>query len=153
MLDVRYAYISIFNCLLSDVFSRKVAFHAVFMERSSKTLRAGDHVICEHVVYNASDSYDPKTGMFTVPVSGVYCFSATSTRNADDGRFSFWADIMLDKVGTTNMAAHGRGRTTAHAVVHASAGQKVFVKSMTNSNDFYGDWNTIFSGFLICPDV
>jgi hypothetical protein len=137
--------------LLSDVFSRKVAFHVVFTENTTITLKKGEHVICEHVVTNASGGYNPTTGVLTVPVSGIYCFLVSSTPD-EDASIHCWAN-MLDDVETTYLAAFGQERCTAHAVVYARAGQKVFVKSTKDTNKFLGYWNTSFSGFLVCPDV
>lgn len=135
-ITLKFFFFNLFVLILSDVFTGKVAFHAVCTENIWAP-NHGDRVICNRVFYNASDGYDSATGVFTVPISGVYCFLATSTPG-DKPFVSCYADIMLDDLGIVKLFAYGRGKSTAHAVVYARAGQKVFVKYMRDNNHFEG---------------
>jgi hypothetical protein len=138
--------------LISDVFSKQVAFHAVVV-RDNVTIKEGETLICERVVYNAGGGYDAKTGVFTVPVSGLYCFLATATAGNDDIKVNCWVNLRLDDQLIANLVASGRGRTTAHAAVQAIAGQKVSLVLRKDNSRVFGKWNTTFSGFCICPDT
>jgi hypothetical protein len=130
-----------------------VAFHAVIDVGKTVTIKDSVNLIFKRVVYEVGGGYDSKTGVFTVPVSGVYCFLVMSTPWSEDANYLSKAEINLDDKVIANLAAYGKGRFTASAVVHAKAGQKVCLKSAKDENRFYGGWCTSFSGFLICPDV
>jgi hypothetical protein len=133
--------------------SKRVAFHAVVDQGGSITIKQSEKLMCKHVKYSTGGGCNPHTGVFTVPVSGVYCFLAMSTPQSQDADYFSWFEIQLDDNVIANLAAYGKGRSTAHAVVHATAGQNVFLQSMKDDNKCFGGWNTSFSGFLICPDV
>merc|ERR1712212_129511 len=61
----------------------KVAFSAAMKEvKGLKGGKYGAHMVYNSVLTNVGDSYNPETGVFTAPVSGVYFFRFTaSNRN------------------------------------------------------------------------
>ncbi|XP_070196856.1 tripartite motif-containing protein 2-like [Littorina saxatilis] len=62
----------------------QVAFHAR-MNDETVVKQFLETVICGTVITNAGGAYDDKTGIFKAPVSGFYCFLATSrSADADD---------------------------------------------------------------------
>jgi hypothetical protein len=143
-----------FLLLFSDAFKKQIGFHAVLIQSGQAiSLKKDESVKCEHIVYNGGGGYDNKTGVFTVPASGIYCFMATGTPNNSDATLNCWAMMIQDNVLIANLSAFSKGRTTANAVVYAKAGQKVCLRSNKDDSKFLSGWNTSFSGVLICPDV
>ena len=53
-----------------------MAFHALNDGNDVQTAAYGT-IILSHVVTNIGNAYDPMTGVFTVPVSGLYDFQAS----------------------------------------------------------------------------
>jgi hypothetical protein len=128
------------------------------------------------VITNIGDGYDPETGVFTVPVSGLYSFMFSSATNdelpppgANESQLFLFhttymrpyceAQIMLDYEPIASMRAQSGERGTAHSVVHAKAGQKVYPLCTYGSADptglcpqcskFDGSVGTIFYGVLL----
>ena len=62
--------------------SVQVAFHAWMS--SSLTTTSQQTLICDEVIINMGGAYSSQTGIFTAPVTGLYCFMATSGPFSDD---------------------------------------------------------------------
>jgi hypothetical protein len=142
--------------LISGVHNKHVAFQAILSAGvTTFSVKKGQTVICGRVVSSIGDGYDPKTGVFTVPVSGVYCFMFTSTPESDSNDDWCAADIMVDHEGIAYMRARRQIRCTAHAVVDAKEGQKVFPRALLSAGDkiFCGGWLTTCSDVLVQPDT
>jgi hypothetical protein len=143
--------------LFSDKRNKHVAFQAILSGVNTLSLKKGKTVICGRVVSSVGDGYDAETSVFTVPVSGVYCFMFSSTpgSNSDDDECA--AHIKLDDKNIAYMKAHRPIRSTVHAVVYAKAGQKVFPRAVLllsgRDNKFRGYCLTTFFGVLVQPDV
>jgi hypothetical protein len=137
--------------VFSDALNKPVAFHAIPSPGSgSFDLSSNQTVICGHVISSVGDGYNAETGVFTVSVSGVYCFMFSSTPNSYYHNDECGAFLMLDDVEIAFMFSEGRERCTAHAVVQAKSGQKVFPRSwVLPRNTFNVGWLTTFSGFLV----
>jgi hypothetical protein len=143
--------------LISGFQNKHVAFQAVPSAGVLNTLslKKGQTVICDEVISSVGDGYYPTIGVFTVPVSGVYCFIFTSTPCSDSNDDQCAAHIMLDNEDIGYMNARGRICSTAHAMVYAQAGQRVFPRAYLSDheNKFWTGWLTAFSGVLVQPDV
>nr|KAG5695681.1 hypothetical protein BaRGS_022358 [Batillaria attramentaria] len=110
-------------------------------------------IILNHCLTNIGNAYDPQTGFFTAPVSGLYQFRA-NFMDQDSNEYVY-AGIY---VGASKVARsisdqrHGYWDNNAiAAVVHVTAGQKVDLRSQTNRVTHFHPYTT-FSGFLIRAD-
>ena len=113
--------------------------------------------MCDVVVDSVGGGYDSKTGIFTVPTAGTYCFIATATPWSEDVTAVCSLQIMVDEKRVAILAARGKGRCTGHAAVQLRERQKVWLKAVVwdghRENMYYGHWVTTFTGMLIHPDL
>ena len=114
-------------------------------------------MICDTVIASVGGGYDDKTGIFTAPVSGTYCFMATSTPFSDDVNELCSLALVLDVKDIGFLAARGKARCTGHAAVQVKAGHKVWLRAFTfdghPTNRYSGGWWTSFTGMLLQPEV
>ncbi|KAH3750143.1 hypothetical protein DPMN_184661 [Dreissena polymorpha] len=110
----------------------------------------------DEVYYNAGGHYSPSTGIFTVPVSGVYVFmfnvqvgpydSTDKNRKADVVLYvngDIKAEAIVTGVGSDFTAGNA-------AVLHVWAGQRVYVSTSNLQERYYiWPWRTSFSGALL----
>ena len=115
----------------------------------SKSLGPGEIILFDKVWTNVGNGFNPKTGKFTAPQSGLYQFSGTvmSAKNTllyvflfknDKPTVSFYAGVGYD-TGTINM------------VFKLQKGETVYMKHHSNTQTIYSDSSVfcVFSGFLI----
>ena len=71
----------------------------------------GQHsmLVFDKVVLNVGDGYDPHTGIFTAPVSGVYSFFLTQM--SSDGARELWLSIRQDGSSLDSVYSEGEGDT------------------------------------------
>nr|KAG5700179.1 hypothetical protein BaRGS_011022 [Batillaria attramentaria] len=136
-----------------DKYGTTVAFYA--WSTSTITATPLGTLIIPGAATNIGNAYDPQTGFFTSPVSGLYMFHATLMDHDQTGYSE--AGIYVDGsqvAETISDSRHGYWDNPAMAaIVHVTAGQKVHVRSNDNTvTHFYGAKYTTFSGFLIRAD-
>ena len=109
-------------------------------------------MVMTNVYTNQGNGYSSTTGVFTAPVSGTYCFLATTGPYNKD----YWAGVLIMQnqfdVGFAN--AHGvydGELATAHAVIHLDAGQIVWLEAR-NTALYWSSGGSSFSGFLVSAD-
>lgn len=85
------------------------------LHKKSATLKKDETLICEKVVFNTGGGYDSKTGVFTVPVSGLYCFMASAIEGTSDEDVTCWVYMELDNQLIANLVASGRGGSTLYS--------------------------------------
>ena len=141
------------------VLGTTVAFHAWNNANPVQTAALGT-IVLNHAVTNVGNAYDPLTGVFTAPVSGLYDFQATvMSAHAGSGQ-RVYAAMNVDNtrvaiaLSDTN---HGHwNQATMKSIVHVSAGQKVYLQNTDNSVvEYYSSHAepyTTFSGILITAD-
>nr|KAG5700182.1 hypothetical protein BaRGS_011025 [Batillaria attramentaria] len=136
-----------------DTYGKEVAFHT--WSTTTISVTAHGTVIVPHVATNIGNAYDPQTGFFTAPVSGLYMFHATFME-VDLNDYAE-AGIYVDGTRvarTVSDERHAwRDNPAIAAIVHVTAGQKVQLRNDdAQVNKYYGSQYTTFSGFLIRAD-
>ena len=144
---------------LVDSLDKTVAFYAWNSANPVHVLAHGT-LILNHAGTNIGDAYNTLTGVFTVPVSGLYYFQTTFLSYRLGAGHQVHSSIYVDN---KTMAAgisdtqHGHyDQTTINTIVHVHAGQVVYVRNVESAAreyfDSIADQRTTFSGFLINAD-
>nr|KAG5707860.1 hypothetical protein BaRGS_031591 [Batillaria attramentaria] len=107
----------------------------------------------DRVVSNVGGGYDPHTGIFTAPVTGLYAFFLflMAINDGDIHVAIVKEGAQLDKVfagGPGNSYDQGSSLLSKHM----SAGEQVWVVQVTHDTTVRGDTWTVFSGFLVHAD-
>ena len=105
------------------------------------------------VVTNIGQGYDPATGLFTAPVSGVYSFflSAMSPNSHED------LMLAIVKEGNVLDLTYGEGSTDVNdqgsslVTTHLATGQQVWVRQ-NGGDSVRGSYWTVFTGYLLQAD-
>ena len=116
-----------------------------------------DPIIFDETRYNDGGHYDTETGMYTVPLDGLYVISATLRSQPDNDysvRIVVDGSVIADSRNSDGTGA-GYMATTASVPLHLTTGQQVWV-SPDNLDATYGSTNTLmytwFSAYLISAD-
>ena len=131
-----------------------MAFHAI--GSTTVTATAGGPLVLGHVVTNIGHAFDPQTGFFIAPVSGLYQFHATFMAS-QAAHVVVHADIVVDGRSVALSISDSRNgffdNTGVEAVVHVAAGRKVYLRNGDSTSSSYhsGEYLT-FSGFLLHAD-
>ncbi|CAC5422845.1 C1QL [Mytilus coruscus] len=126
----------------------KTAFFT-FLKRS-RTFSGSDILKFDDVRINQGNSYNPNTGKFTAPRSGLYHISCSLM-----GSFSTASIIFqIKKNGELflNVYAHYSGLTTQSVslLMELMRGDKIYVKHITSRKELVnGNRQSYFSGFLL----
>ncbi|XP_052078286.1 complement C1q-like protein 3 [Mytilus californianus] len=126
----------------------KTAFFT-FLKRS-RTFSGSDILKFDDVQINQGNSYNPNTGKFTAPRSGLYHISCSLM-----GSFSTASIIFqIKKNGELflNVYAHDSGWTTQSVslLMELMRGDKIYVKHITSRKELVnGNRQSYFSGFLL----
>ncbi|KAK7101031.1 uncharacterized protein [Littorina saxatilis] len=140
---------------LHDEKTKRVSFHATELKNNAPS--SGDVLIPTNVLNNQGNGFNPSTGKFTAPYTGTYCFTASLCgRSAGhyiavylmvDGKQELYVDMDFDNDGKNDAAS-------LQAVVHARAGQSVWLQANGGNNRFSSkSYSNSFSGFLISYDL
>nr|KAG5712073.1 hypothetical protein BaRGS_020799 [Batillaria attramentaria] len=137
-----------------DSLERVVAFQAYGGQNPVSALAHGT-IIASHVTLNIGNAYDPKSGFFTTPVSGLYQFHASFLDH--DHADGVWAGIFVENTqvayGISDTRTGYWDTTLIAATVHVTQGQVVQLRNDKNAVvDLFGGHYLWFSGFLIQAD-
>ncbi|KAK7499512.1 hypothetical protein BaRGS_00009164 [Batillaria attramentaria] len=126
-----------------------VCFHASATDHI--TTDGEQTLILDNVSANVGDGYNPNTGVFTAPITGIYIFMATAAPVDDDSEPSHIYLLVDDEIHAvasaynTDVGSCG----TCHAAVQVSAGQKVWLESDDIPCSYSSSPHTFFSGVLV----
>jgi hypothetical protein len=143
---------------ISDkVVSPNIAFHAKNMKNNNPT--AGDTIVFTDILLNLGDSYNTDTGVFTVPLGGIYLFTVQLCYDQ-----SMYIDYGLVVDGVyMDIARHQDNYSSVccyklTTTISVKSGNKVWVKVINRPGSgkilYQSDTNywTSFSGVLIHMD-
>jgi hypothetical protein len=141
----------------AKVVSPKIAFNARNIKNSKPG--AGDTIVFTDILLNLGEAYNSNTGVFTVPLGGIYLFTAQLCVHV-----SQYIDFGLVVDNVYMDIARYRDNSgyiccfTLTTTVHIKSGNKVWVKVISRTGSgtilFHDDshyW-TSFSGVLIHTD-
>jgi len=118
-------------------------------------VNSGESLKFNRVVENTGDAYNNATGIFTVPISGLYTFhlhfmggSHNDTSNL--GIFAGTRELATAVAEGSLRDTDDQGACTA--VAHLGQGQQVSVKLHFGNPDIWGSFVTSFSGLLVFAD-
>lgn len=103
--------------------------------------------------FNIGSAYDPSTGKFTAPISGVYIFSAFLC--VDSNKYLYYAVVKNNSVLLKGSLKEDTYRlcTSATVITTVEAGEAVWVKGTDNGSQYeikQDQWReNTFSGALI----
>lgn len=124
---------------------------------TANTVNIGDNgpVIFDAVVTNVGNGYDPRTGVFTVPVPGVYLFFLNLMKDAAHSAievFLFKGDTVLCSTRMSDQT-DGDGTGTCVSAAHLQTGDRVFAKHAYGDVYLHGTaaWSS-FDGALVSAD-
>ena len=150
--------------------SQEAVFHAKAVnsehsegERVPVAFSGGQKMIFYMTTYNPGGHYDPKTGVYTCPISGSYMFTFCVYAKKTDGNPDTYANAILVKEGVDDYSEarfyswdeQDVGSSVSNSVtIHCNTGEKVWIKSLHDGVVLY-NWVTLntFSGFLISADI
>ncbi|KAH3844833.1 complement C1q-like protein 2 [Dreissena polymorpha] len=140
--------------------SRLQSITRTFAGFYARLIKKSDHytngtvITFDDVVYNDGSHYNPSTGIFTVPVSGVYVFMFNVEVNFNSRETNREAHVDLNVNGNmradalvSGVAALSGGNA---AVLKVTAGDKVYVSTARYEERYYiRMYRTSFSGALL----
>jgi len=107
------------------------------------------NILFEKVVLNEGNAFHPHTGVFTAPVSGVYCFQAMVMVRPQSQPFV--ASITHDGEDIVyTQGQNGYDLSPASVVIRVQAGEDVWVRNIVYiATNIVGHSYSSFSGFLL----
>jgi hypothetical protein len=98
---------------------------------------------------NRRGGYDPKTGIFTAPITGLYQISVTIMSDSGNKIHLAIAKNDLTLLNLLGPPLHG-STETANPVLELKAGDKVYVRNnISSSSRVHGDSHSYISGYFI----
>jgi len=115
----------------------------------SKSLGPGEIILFDHVWTNVGNGYNPNTGKFTAPKSGLYQISGTVMSSS--GKKLHVYLFKNDKQTVSLYTGLGYATGTVNIVFKLQKGETVYMKHHNSTQTIYSDSSVycVFSGFLI----
>ena len=128
-----------------------VAFHASLS--SPVTTSKTQILVCDNVISNVGGAYNAHTGVFTVPVAGVYCFLVNTSpcQRSEDKRARL--GVVLDNRKIAHVYARGLWWSTGHTAVQLDVGHKVWLRTFGDDEYTFSEGWTSFTGMLLQPQL
>ncbi|KAK7107067.1 myosin heavy chain, clone 203-like [Littorina saxatilis] len=129
-----------------------VAFHAILAK--PVTTKEKTTIVCDHTVTSVGGGYDNKTGVFTAPVTGTYCFMVTTSPNKVDRAVKGRLDVIHKSTRIGYVFCVGDNWSTGHTCAKVNAGEQVYLQTYDGPEyTFGGGWWTTFSGMLLQAEL
>ena len=115
----------------------------------SKSFGPGEIILFDKVWTNVGNGYNPNTGKFTAPKSGLYQISGTVMSSAGKSLAVYLCKN--DKQTVSLHTGSGYGTGTVNIVLKLQKGETVYMKNHNSTKTIYSDSSVycVFSGFLI----
>lgn len=128
-----------------------ITFLARFSEKKLYVIKQGDNVIFEHVIENEGRAYENTTGIFTVPMDGLYSFSATIRQGIIDTLSSKYVHAALcrNNIPMAMSAAKNFNSLTISVSLRLKQGDQICIKSTDFDAGITGYGQSFFSGHLV----
>lgn len=134
-----------------------MAFTAAVKKHFLNHMQTGDRIVFETVISNYGDGYQNSTGIFTVPLHGLYMFSCSVLdQMASDahGSVKLHAEIVQNNVTLARVFAHAqdnyRDQGAQTIIVEAMKGDVVWIRIADNNDvSVGGNLYTTFSGYML----
>jgi len=123
---------------------------AFFYGKSTAQTAAGSNEVVTWDVQWLNNGSHFSSNTFTAPVDGIYSFTVYCLNNSDANQ----SDFKLYKNGNTTVArarnagATGYETTSMSALVQLNATDTMQVVLTVSGDEFFGDGNQVFSGFM-----
>ncbi|XP_062597157.1 multimerin-1-like [Saccostrea cucullata] len=144
---------------LSDLktrFETSVAFTAGVRSSDTQVFSPGQTVIFKQIIYQVGGGYNPTTGVFTVPKTGLYLIFCTNVAYYKE---TFWTKIMINGSVKAGVMAYLNGSLTVYLsasnlVVHQlQVGDRVWIQVDTGTHLYSYIPDTTFSAVMINGSV
>ncbi|XP_062590229.1 complement C1q-like protein 3 [Saccostrea cucullata] len=127
-----------------------IAFHAA-LKYNLQDVPVNTTIKFEDVLLNKGKAYDPKTGIFTSPVDGIYFFEWTFMSKR---RATLSLQAVVDGLGKASTCVNDQGSyhvsTSGHLLFELKKGSKAWIRTFTTKADFlYANTYTFFTGHKI----
>lgn len=139
-----------------DVTEGPVAFTAAIKHKVVDHVQSGQAVIFDTVITNFADGYNNATGVFNVPLTGIYMFQCSLLDHwgSDHGSVMLHALIVKNGQKLVKVFAHAeenyRDQGSNTVFVKADKGDQVWVKIIDNNDlSLGGEYFSSFSGYML----
>ncbi|XP_030285688.1 complement C1q-like protein 4 [Sparus aurata] len=130
----------------------KVAFSAMIEKGGAYGPFNTDVTLAFNKVFtNIGDAYNSSTGVFTAPVTGVYCFTLFYHAGGEHASVLtlFKNSEMVAITSDHQTGSDGADNGGNAVVLQMQQGDQVYVSMRANSHVWAADYHTSFSGFLL----
>ena len=145
-----YEITNILQLLHVFTLDKKVVAFDVRLTKPIKNLAAKGRVIFGMVELNEGKGYDPLTGIFTAPASGIYVFDWTTL--AEQGKTAYTSLVVNGKFTSWNHCRSDISNIylscSKMTVAKLKQGNKVWIGVYTGSTNMYEQF-TSFSGYKL----
>lgn len=124
------------------------AFTASLTKSRSFSTSGSEVIVFDKVWFNSGNAYDPNTGVFTIPRTGLYMISATVRSTANE---YLHCHLRKDNEALLRIFGTGYNTGTINPVMALSKGTRIYVNHDSNriNEDILGAHYSMFSGLLL----
>ncbi|XP_070190216.1 uncharacterized protein [Littorina saxatilis] len=124
-----------------------VAFHACLSQPVTTTRM--EILVCDNIISNVGAAYDPRNGVFTAPVPGIYAFFANTSPCQRDQEKKARLSVVLENRRIAHVYARGLWWSSGHTALHLEAGHRVWLRTFDDDRYTFSEGWTNFTGMLI----